>query len=129
MPDIVCECGSRIGVALIEAGRLKKCPSCDRSVRVPSLLALKKLQGDDHPLLNAWEKLKRAIQCNEAPFDGVCQRCSQAPEEVRTEVELSVLLERALSPDQGVLPGPGVVVITADQGESVWNTVHVPVLL
>jgi hypothetical protein len=96
---------------------------------VPSLVRLKRLAGDRDPLLNDWEKLAKAIELNEPPFDGACQKCVDQPAEYVIDVELSVLSERVLSGDQGVIFTPMGSVVTVESGTEYWNTMTIPHLL
>jgi len=103
------------------------CPRCNTVLDVPSLTQLKKMSGDEDPLLNDWQKLLRSIEERTAPFDGTCQKCNCEPPSVLMEIELSVLEERILDDENAPIGlSLGGISLEASGGVESWQRVVIP---
>jgi hypothetical protein len=129
MPQVECNCGASVSVELWDAGTDKSCPKCGQAVRVPSLDALKRLSGDKHPFLSSWQKLARASELREEPFDGRCHGCKGTDADVEVPIELSVLSVRHVDDAPPVLITPVSVQLNVPGGTEEWSSVVFPLQL
>lgn len=124
-----CECGEDIEVELFNAGSNMECPSCHRSVSVPSSVVLKKLAGDSHSFLSPIERIAQAVSERSAPFDGTCHRCHSQDASVEIPMDFTFLVERQVEDDGPHASPAGIVFHSGDITSEDWRRLHVPLFL
>ncbi|MDB5384580.1 MAG: hypothetical protein JWM11_226 [Planctomycetaceae bacterium] len=127
---ITCGCGAKTEVQLFDAGTKKVCASCRSSLNVPSSIKLKELSGDKHPLLSPLEKIQRALNDHETPFDGLCHACRCVKADYLIPITFDVMLERHVSDDGGIRPTlHGGVKLVAGAADELWQGTTFPLQL
>ena len=133
MPEkyyVECDCGKRIRVELFQAGSEIRCDSCNKTVVVPSTTDLKELSGDKYPLLRPMEKILRALEEHEPPFDGVCHHCDEADANFAIPISFDVMVERYVEHDGKIRPTiSGGIKLEVAAAEEVRQELTFPLLL
>lgn len=125
--SLTCSCGGDIEVTAAQAGSNVSCPQCGNPIAVPTLSKLRQTAGDGNPYLSAWGRMAQAAFERQTPFNDRCQVCnSQAT--VMMPLRTSRVIERSGSDDGGVSINPLFVSITVAGGQSVVESVTIPLL-
>jgi hypothetical protein len=128
-----CPCGTRPSVRLSQAGTTIQCPQCGAALSVPSSSDLRRLAGDQHPYLDALQRIAKALQQGAPPFHGICQQCGNRAASVQVPVTFQFLVKREVSDHEGLGPGfspikgPSLDLVVGAAREY-WQTSRFPLL-
>lgn len=125
--SLTCQCGREVEVTASQAGSKVSCAQCGRLVLVPTLSKLRESVSQGNPFLSAWARMAHAAFERQPPFKDCCQVCN-SPATVVVPLRTSRVVERRLADDGGVSINPLFVTITVAGGQTVVETVTIPLL-